>query len=139
MRSPAVAISALAALMLAAAPADAQVRFETISIIVGFSPGGGTDAYARLLARFLPRHLDGQPKVVVQNMPGSGSLKAVQALAAGTPKGSAVIVAFNYGLITDSQLNPDRVRVRLTDYHWLGSLASVPAVCYAWHTVGIRS
>ena len=127
------------AVVHAAMPAHAAPPFDTVSIVVGFSPGGGTDTYARLLARFLPRYLEGEPKVVVQNMPGSGSLKAVQSLATGAPKGSAVIVTFNYGLITDSQINPDRIRLRLTDYHWLGSLASVPAVCFAWHAAGVRN
>lgn len=136
------AVAASIAVLSAATSASAQTappRIEAVSLIVGFSPGGGTDAYARLLARFLPRHLDGQPKVVVQNLPGSGSLKAVQMLAQAAPKGTAVIVAFNYGLITESQLDPDRARVRLSDYRWLGSLAPVPAVCFAWHAVGVRS
>jgi len=138
LRTIAFSLAALLA-SFAGGSADATPRFDTINIVVGFSPGGGTDAYARLLARFLPRHLEGEPKVLVQNMPGSGSLKAVQSLAAGAPKRSAVIVAFNYGLITDSQLNPDRARVRLSDYNWIGSLAPVPAICYAWRATGVAS
>lgn len=143
-RKPPVVAATAASLVALAAAATAAAqgappRFESISLVVGFSPGGGTDAYARLLARFLPRHLDGQPKVVVQNLPGSGSLKAVQMLAQSAPKGAAVLVAFNYGLITESQLDPERARVRLSEYRWIGSLAPVPAVCFAWHAVGVRS
>ena len=49
---------------------------KTIRIVVGFSPGGGFDVYARTLARHLPPHIPGNPTVIVQNMPGAGSLIA---------------------------------------------------------------
>jgi tripartite-type tricarboxylate transporter receptor subunit TctC len=49
---------------------------KTIRIVVGFSPGGGFDVYARTLARHLPNHIPGNPTVIVQNMPGAGSLIA---------------------------------------------------------------
>jgi tripartite-type tricarboxylate transporter receptor subunit TctC len=47
---------------------------KTIRIIVGFSAGGGYDAYARLIARHLSRHIPGNPAVTVENMAGAGSL-----------------------------------------------------------------
>ncbi len=56
---------------------------NAIRFIVGFSPGGGFDMYARLLARHYGRHLPGNPNIIVQNMPGSSSLKAVQYLDQG--------------------------------------------------------
>ncbi|MBI1995210.1 MAG: hypothetical protein HYS66_01900, partial [Deltaproteobacteria bacterium] len=46
---------------------------KTIRIVVGSSPGGGYDYWARLLARHMPKYLSGNPEVVVQNMPGGGS------------------------------------------------------------------
>ena len=66
------------AVALAAAPAAAQNFYtgKTISIMVGGSPGGGHDAYARLLARHMPRHVPGNPAVVVRNMPGDGTALA---------------------------------------------------------------
>ena len=61
-----------------AAPAHAQsveefYRGKTITILVGFTAGGGYDLYARLLGRHIGRHIPGNPAVVVQNMPGAGS------------------------------------------------------------------
>jgi tripartite-type tricarboxylate transporter receptor subunit TctC len=67
----------LVALLLAAAtPAAAQspndfYRGKTVSLLIGIQPGGAYDAYARLLARHIGRHIPGAPTVVVQNMPGS--------------------------------------------------------------------
>ncbi len=119
--------------------AQAQSALTAVNIVVGFSPGGGTDTYARLLGRHIGNHIPGDPKVTVQNMPGSGSLKAVQSLAAPSAPGTMSMVTFNYGLITESQFNPEQVRTKLTDYKWVGSLASVPAVCFSWAASGIKT
>ena len=61
---------------LRAAPAPPFYQGKMIRIIVGFSPGGGFDTFARLVARHLGRHIPGNPSVIVTNMPGAGSLVA---------------------------------------------------------------
>src|SRR5262249_47916797 len=60
----------------------AQTFYEgkTVRINVGFAAGGGYDTYARLLARHLGRHIPGNPTVIVDNMPGAGSLIATNQL-----------------------------------------------------------
>ena len=68
-----------------AAPMSAQAETtlfggKTIKIIVGMPPGGGVDSYARLVQRHLGRFLSGSPGIMVQNMPGAGSLRSVMAL-----------------------------------------------------------
>src|ERR1700709_2375130 len=67
---------------------------RTIFVIVGFTPGGGYDLYARLVAQHLGRHIPGNPAVVTQNMPGAGSLKAVNYLYSVAPKDGTVIGTF---------------------------------------------
>ena len=47
---------------------------KTIRMVVGFSAGGGSDVYSRALARHLPKHIPGNPTIIVQNMVGAGSL-----------------------------------------------------------------
>jgi tripartite-type tricarboxylate transporter receptor subunit TctC len=59
---------------------------KTINLIVGEPPGGGADAYARLLSRHLARHIPGAPAVIVQNMPGAGTLKSVMYVNTTAPK-----------------------------------------------------
>jgi tripartite-type tricarboxylate transporter receptor subunit TctC len=85
---------------LALAPharADAIADFykgRTITLIVGYGPGGGYDLYARLMARHLGRHIPGNPTIVVQNMPGAGSLRATNYLYTVAPRDGATIGSF---------------------------------------------
>ena len=76
MRCAALALAFTAA--VAPAKADAVTDFykgKNIQLVVGYGPGGGYDIYARLIARFIGKHVPGSPNVVVQNMPGAGSLR----------------------------------------------------------------
>ncbi len=71
--------AAAAALLLALAvtPVVSQAPFyqgKQIKVLVGFPPGGGTDLYGRVIADGLARHVEGKPSVIVQNMPGAGSV-----------------------------------------------------------------
>ena len=76
---------------LLAAPAHAQQRFpeRPIEIVVGFTPGGGTDIMARTFARFLEARIGGS--VVVQNRPGAGGEVAFAAVARSRPDGHTLI------------------------------------------------
>ena len=59
--------------------ADATEDFfktKAVTLVVGYSAGGGFDIYARSFTKFLRNHLPGAPNVIVQNMPGAGSLTA---------------------------------------------------------------
>jgi tripartite-type tricarboxylate transporter receptor subunit TctC len=112
---------------------------KTINIIVGFSPGGGYDRYARLLARSLGKHIPGQPNVVVQNMPGAGSLVAVRSLDTTAPQDGTVMVAFNPGLIMQSLAEPEKVKLKFSDLAWVGSVSGDIRICYAWHATGLRT
>lgn len=81
----ALAVLAVTGLLLAGgfpvpAPAQAPFAGKTVTVLVGFPPGGGYDRLARIVARHLPRYLPGNPAVVVQNMPGAGSLMAANHL-----------------------------------------------------------
>ncbi len=112
---------------------------KTLRIVVGFSAGGGYDQYARLLARHLGRRIPGNPAVIVQNMPGSASLKSVQYLDAGAPADGTVITTFNPGLITQSITSPDKAPVKFLNYAWIGNISEDFRVCYTWNTTGIKN
>ena len=131
----------IATIAFAAMPcaAHAQAEFKTINILVGSSAGGGYDAYARMLARHIGRHLPGQPGIVVQNVPGASSLKAVQFLDAGAPKDGSVITAFNPGVLNESLLNADKIRFKFSDVAFLGSITRDLRACYAWGATGIKT
>lgn len=127
-----------------AAPASAQsdanfYKGKTITLVVGFSAGGGYDAYGRLVARHIGRHIPGKPDVIVQNLPGAGSLNAVRQLEATQAKDGTFITTFNPSLITDSLLHPEKTQFKFADVSWIGSATPDVRVCYAWHTTGLRN
>jgi tripartite-type tricarboxylate transporter receptor subunit TctC len=90
---------ALAGLALAAglslpAQADAVSDFyhdRTVTLITGYSPGGGFDLYTRIVANHIGRHIPGSPKIIVQNMPGAGSTRAAGHIYNIAPKDGTVI------------------------------------------------
>jgi tripartite-type tricarboxylate transporter receptor subunit TctC len=123
-----IAGAAVAPVAVAPAAADAVADFyrgKQLNLIVGYGPGGGYDIYARLLARHLGRHIPGNPSVVVQNMPGAGSLRAVNYLYKIAPKDGTTIAMFSrnmplIGLLggnANAQFNP-------RSFTWLGSSSS---------------
>ena len=71
---------------------DAEAYFsgKTIRIIVGFAPGGGYDAYSRLLGQALGRLMPGNPKVIVTNLPGGGGLRGLQETMRSRPDGLTI-------------------------------------------------
>jgi tripartite-type tricarboxylate transporter receptor subunit TctC len=123
----------------ASAQDDDYFKGKTVTVIVGFSAGGGYDVYARALARYFGKHVPGTPNVIVQNMPGAGSLTSVRYLNGPAAKDGTVITLFNPGVITDSLLNPEKVKLKLDQFAWLGSITRDFRVCYAWVKTGIKS
>jgi tripartite-type tricarboxylate transporter receptor subunit TctC len=132
-------VLAVAAFAIAASAAQAQTEFRTINIVVGSSAGGGYDTYARMLARHMSKYVAGQPSMIVQNMPGASSMKAVQYLDSGPPRDGSVMTAFNPGLLNDSLLSADKVRFKFTDVAFVGSITRDLRACYAWGATGIKT
>src|SRR3984957_18626684 len=88
--------------LLSAASAQAQsvedfYRGRTVNLVVGYSVGGGYDIHGRLLARHLGKHIPGNPALVVQNMPGGGSLRSANFLYNAAPKNGSAIGIFSPG------------------------------------------
>jgi tripartite-type tricarboxylate transporter receptor subunit TctC len=132
---------ALAAVAIAAAPARAEDFYQgkTLNLVVGYSAGGGYDINARLISRHIGRHIPGNPTVVVVNMPGAGSLRAVEHLEHHAPKDGTTVTLFDYTQITNSLLTPDKVPIDFRKFKWIGSVANDLAVCYVWHTVNAKT
>lgn len=111
---------------------------KTLKIIVGLPPGGGADAYARLVQRHIGRHIPGGPSVVTQNMPGAGSLRSVMALASSADDGT-VMAHFSSGLLTEAITAPDKVKVDFRDFAWIGNVSEDVRVCYVRSGLGART
>jgi tripartite-type tricarboxylate transporter receptor subunit TctC len=131
------AIVALAATITFAAPVHAEDFYQgkTLAIVVGYTVGGGYDINARLVSRHIARHIPGTPNIVVQNMPGAGSLRSLEHLQKHAARDGTVIGLFDYTQITNSLLTPAKVPIDFRQFKWIGSIQQDLAVCYVWHTV----
>lgn len=139
-RAPLIASLVLAGLV--AAPVHAQDDFytgKTINITVGFTAGGGYDVNARAVARHIGKHIPGNPSVIVQNMPGAGSLTSVRYLNATAPKDGTAITVFNPGLVTRSIVEPEKVNVDFRKLSWVGVVTVDFRVCYGFGPNGVKS
>src|SRR5262249_33600504 len=132
-------LALIAALIATPAAAQDFYRGKTVTILAGFSPGGGFDLNARVLARHIGRHIPGNPTVVVQNMAGAGSLPAVHYLALSAAKDATVLDIFTSGNIGDPRLHPDKIKVDFRKFNWIGSISQDLSVCYVWHTFGVKT
>ena len=124
-----------------AAAQDAGLNFKDkqVRLIVGSAPGGGYDAYGRLLAAHMRRHIPGNPTIVVQNMPGAGSLVLANYLYNVAPKDGTVFGAVNALLATDPLMYPERVKFDPRQFRWLGSALKENHVGLAWHTSPVKT
>src|ERR1700740_2914072 len=120
----------LAAAALRAQPAGAQTveefyKGKSITLVVGNGPGGGFDVFGRLLARHIGRYVPGNPPVIVQNMPGAGSLVAANYLYNLAPKDGTTfgLIARNMPLLGLLGGNSN-VRFDPRKFTWLGSSSS---------------
>jgi tripartite-type tricarboxylate transporter receptor subunit TctC len=126
---------------LNATPVAAQdfYRGKTVTILAGFSPGGGFDLNARVLARHIGRHIPGNPTVVVQNMAGAGSLTAVHYLDLSAPKDGTVLDIFNFGNIGDSACILTRWAGSTSrKFNWIERDQPGPDGLQVWHSFGFR-
>jgi len=130
------------AVLTLTAPARAQTveefyRGRSITVLVGFTAGGGYDLYARLLGRHMGRHVPGNPTIVVQNMPGAGSMKATQYVYGVAPKDGLTLATVSRGMVTEPLLNA--ANFDPTKLTWLGTITSETSVCATWKTSPVKS
>ena len=111
---------------------------KRLSVIVGYPAGGGFDAYARIVSDNLPRFLPGEPKSVVQYMPGAATLKSVNYIynvapqdgtVMGIPSTYLTFNAFVRGEVGDG--------IDVSRLHWIGRVAPMDIVTVVWHGTGI--
>jgi tripartite-type tricarboxylate transporter receptor subunit TctC len=134
----------LAPLMLAPAHADDVAKFyagKEISILVGFGAGGGYDTTTRLFAQHFGKHIPGKPNVVVQNMPGAGSMKVALNVFSVAPKDGTVLGVFASSTALEPLFGNKAATFDPRQYEWIGSLHRDIASCGVWKGAGqgIRS
>jgi tripartite-type tricarboxylate transporter receptor subunit TctC len=140
-KSSILAIACLAA-WLAPALADPVSDFyekNRVTISVGGTSQGGYAAYARTLAQFLGDHIPGHPTVIVQYLPGAGSVRAANYIYNIARKDGSEIGAFEMPILTMPLYESGGGQYDSEKFHWLGSLNSDVAVCYVRSDTGITT
>ena len=101
---------------------------KTITIVVGYKPGGGYDQTARLFAKYLPKYLPGNPTIIIQSMPGANSMIAANHLFSVAKPDGLTFGTFNRNLPIAQLTRVEGVKFDLTKFAWIGSPASETTV-----------
>src|SRR5271154_5422120 len=139
MRAKFIAL-AIALLIHPAARADPIADFyKGRSIYWILSAGAGYSSYAQAFAPYLSAHIPGNPKIVIQNMPGGGGIRAMLYLASVAPKDGTTL-----GLVHSSVPFAPLYGIKAAsfdsrDMNWIGSINASSGICVAWHTSGIAT
>jgi tripartite-type tricarboxylate transporter receptor subunit TctC len=112
-------------------------RGRIVNMEIGYSPGGGYDLYARTVARFLGKHIPGNPTIVPKNMEGAGSLRLANWLYSAAPKDGTEIGTIGRGIAFDPLLGNPGAEFDPLKLTWLGSANNEVSVCVSWYTSGI--
>lgn len=128
----------------ASLPAGAQspeefYRGKTVSLIVGYPPGGGYDVYARAIARHMGKHLAGRPTMIVRNQPGAASLSFANELFNVHTQDGSVFGTFARSVPMDRLLGRKGANLDPTKFNWIGSANAEVSICTVWHALGVTS
>lgn len=134
----ALAASACGAALGSAEAQDDYYKGKTITVYVAVGTGA-YDLYARILTRHMPRHLPGNPTMIVNNMPGAGGVVAANYAANVAPRdGSALLVPLKPIAMTQL-LTPSQVRYDAAAFQWVGSMVDAPGLMVFSLASNVRS
>lgn len=136
----ATAICAVSIFAIPAARADKAADFykgKTVTILVGFSPGGGSDVFARAFAPYFSKAIPGHPTVIVQNMPGAGGIKALNALYNTPPQNGTRVMLTSPSHTLAYLMGRKEVRYDINKIKWVGTLTQDTSSCAASGSSGI--
>lgn len=123
MRPLLLALFAVVAAAVAYAdPAAEFFKGRTVTLYIGYGPGGGYDLYSRLLATYLGRHIPGHPAIVPENQPGAGSLKLANELYNLLPKDGTALGMIGEVLVISQRLGDPQARFDAQKFNWIGRL-----------------
>ena len=129
------ALAALFALSSAGSNVSDFYKNRSVSLVIGYSVG--YDAYARLLARYIGKHIPGEPSIVPQQMTGAGSLRAANYIFSVAPKDGSVIGTFSRSMGIAPLLGQADFDSR--KFTWLGSVTDDDTTCVTWNTSPIKT
>jgi tripartite-type tricarboxylate transporter receptor subunit TctC len=112
---------------------------KTITIHVGNTVGGSYDLWSRLAARFLGRYIPGNPTIVVQNMPGAGSLRVANFMYGAAPRDGTALGMVVETVAIEQALGNASTQYDARKYVWVGRLAAAAGVHVMWHSAQVQT
>lgn len=134
-----VTFCAVAALPAMAQSPEQFYKGKTINIVVSSAPGGGYDRIARIVGAHLPKHVPGNPKAVVRNMPGAGGIIAPNFLYAKGDRDGTMIGLMQNTIPFEPLAGNNKATFKPTEFGWLGSPTVETGVMMIYHTSKVRS
>ncbi len=118
---------------------EAFYKGRNLELYVGTTPGGGYDLYARIVAKYIGKHVPGNPNVVVKNMPGAGQLTMSNWLYKAAPRDGSVIAMAPQAAAIEQALKSDGIQYDASQFRYIGRVAPVVEVTYTWGTSPTRT
>ncbi len=112
---------------------------KTIDLEIGYPTGGSNDAYARLIANHLGKHIPGTPVIVPRNVPGAGSFLAVNRVANTAPRDGTVIGLGAPTMALDERLGSQGVRFKTAELNWIGRVDSLINIVMMWRNSPVKT
>ena len=112
---------------------------KTVTMYIGFGPGGGYDLWARVVARHIGAHLPGNPTVNPQNLEGAGSYRAANFIYNVAPKDGTAMALIARDAVLGPLTGAPGAQFDATKFSWLGTPAIETNVCIAYHTSAVKT
>jgi len=143
MRRVAIILSAFLAGWPCAALSQQKVedfyRGKKLDMIIGYSPGGTYDLYARLVARHLGNYIPGKPLIIPRNMPGAGSRTAATWVYGLAPRDGTVLATADQSLALQQAAGDQRIQFDTTKFIYIGNPNIENNTTATWHASGIKT
>jgi len=130
---------ALGALGAVAGSAEPFFKGRVINLYVGAAPGGTYDYYSRLVARFMAKHIPGDPTIVTQSMPGAGSLHAANFLYAVAPRDGTALGMITQNAAVEEVLRSPGVAYKAAEFNWIGRVSGLLEIHFTWKTAAAKT
>lgn len=112
---------------------------KQLRMIVGHPVGNDYDIGGRFLAKYLTRHIPGNPAIVVSNMPAASSVAAANYFYGQAPRDGTVFGSFSRNIPSQALVGQANLKVDPRRYNWLGGTSLPARVCVAWHTSKVKT
>jgi tripartite-type tricarboxylate transporter receptor subunit TctC len=114
-------------------------RKKQVRMIIGHEAGNDYDLAGRFLARYLAKHIPGEPTIIVQNMPAAASIAAANFLFAQAPRDGSVLGSFSRNLPSQARMGQANVEADPRRFNWLGATSHPARICARWFTPPIKA